>query len=136
MALRNLRAMADEKRKAGRDLLFLNWRYILFTWNDSDEEMTRAREMAQDIGVDRLCWEITDHPEDAHSRRFAPGTPGFDAIKRETWDDSNLATPFPGATLRARIDVRPLVPGLPSSARGAGRSRCGRASTISVAAPS
>src|SRR5207237_4536282 len=28
VALRNLRAMADEKRRAGRDLPFLNWRYI------------------------------------------------------------------------------------------------------------
>src|SRR3954447_16644222 len=38
VAIANLRAMADEKRKAGRDLPFLNWRYILFKWNDSDEE--------------------------------------------------------------------------------------------------
>ena len=42
-ALANLRAMADEKRKSGRDVPHLNWRYILFNWNDSDEEMdTRA----------------------------------------------------------------------------------------------
>ena len=31
--------------------------------------------MAAEIGVDRLCWELTDHPEDMFSRRFAPGTP-------------------------------------------------------------
>ena len=30
LALRNLRAMTDEKRRAGRDLPFINWRYILF----------------------------------------------------------------------------------------------------------
>ena len=113
VALRNLRAMADEKRKTGRDLPFLNWRYILFKWNDSDEEMALARTLAQEVGVDRLCWEITDHPEDAFSRRFAYGTPGFESIRRETWDDSNLGNAIPGATPRARIDVRPLVPGLP-----------------------
>src|SRR6185436_18880636 len=39
LAIRNLRAMADEKTKAGRDLPVLNWRYILFNWNDSAEEM-------------------------------------------------------------------------------------------------
>ena len=50
----------------------LNWRYILFKWNDSDEEMNLARQMAVDIGVDRLCWEVTDHPESAYSRRFGP----------------------------------------------------------------
>jgi hypothetical protein len=113
VAFRNLRAMADEKRTLGRDLPFLNWRYILFKWNDSDEEMALARQLAQDIGVDRLCWEITDHPEDSFSRRFVPGTPEFEVIRRETWDDSNLGNAIPGATPRARIDVRPLIPGLP-----------------------
>jgi hypothetical protein len=34
-----------------------------------------ARRLAAEIGVDRLCWELTDHPEDAFSRRFLPGTP-------------------------------------------------------------
>ena len=113
IALRNLRAMADEKRKAGLDLPYMNWRYILFKWNDSDEEMALAKNLAEEIGVDRLCWEITDHPEDAFSRRFAYGTPGFESIRRETWDDSNLGNAIPGATPRARIDVRPMVPGLP-----------------------
>ena len=77
-AIANLRALIDEKRKTGRDVPFVNWRYILFNWNDSDEEMARARQMAADIGVDRLCWEITDHPEErvirAASRRARPTT--------------------------------------------------------------
>jgi Radical SAM superfamily/Iron-sulfur cluster-binding domain len=112
-AFANLRAMADEKRRSGRDLPFLNWRYILFTWNDSDEEMGLARRLAEEFGVDRLAWEITDHPEDAYSRRFAPGTPGFEAIRQEVWDSSNLGNAIPGATPRARIDVRTLLPGIP-----------------------
>src|SRR5688572_1985725 len=45
-AIANLRAMTDEKARAGRDVPQLNWRYILFTWNDNDEEMQRARQMA------------------------------------------------------------------------------------------
>ena len=117
VALTNLRAMADEKRQAGRDLPFLNWRYILFTWNDSDLEMNRARQLAAEIGVDRLCWEITDHPENAFSRRFVPGTADLDAIRPETWDHNNLGNAIPGATPRARIDVRTVVPGLPLLSR-------------------
>jgi hypothetical protein len=120
LAIATLRAMADEKRRSGRDVPFLNWRYILFTWNDSDAEMARARELAADIGVDRLCWEITDHPEDAYSRRFVPGSPDLDAIRHEIWDDNNLGNAIPGAMPRARIDVRTLVPGVPLLAR-AGR---------------
>ena len=123
VALGNLRAMADEKRRAGRDLPFINWRYILFTWNDSTEEMDHARVLAEQIGVDRLTWEITDHPESAYSRRFAPGTPDHAAIRREIWDDSNLGSAIPGATPRARIDIRRLVPGLPLIGRRSGRIR-------------
>ena len=118
-AIANLRAMADEKRTSGRDVPHLNWRYILFTWNDSDEEMNRARRIAAEIGVDRLCWEITDHPEDAYSRRFAPGTPDYDRIRHEVWDMSGLGNAIPGTTPRAQIDVRTLIPGVPLRAKAA-----------------
>jgi hypothetical protein len=119
-AMRNLAAAADEKRRAGRDLPFINWRYILFNHNDSDGEMTRAREIAETIGVDRLCWELTDHPEDMYSRRFVPGSPELAAIKHEIWDDNNLGNAISGATPRAHISVSGLLPGLPIVAR-AGR---------------
>src|SRR4029077_16626570 len=100
VAISNLRAMADEKRRAGRDLPFLNWRYILFKWNDADAEMDRARQLAVEIGVDRLSWELTDHPESAYSRRFVPGSEDLAAIKREIWDDNGLGNAIPGATPR------------------------------------
>jgi Radical SAM superfamily/Iron-sulfur cluster-binding domain len=104
-ALRNLGAAADEKRRAGRDVPFINWRYILFTHNDSDDEMDRARALANDLGVDRLCWELTDHPENMFSRRFVPGTPEFARIQYEIWDRTGLGNAIPGATPRARIEV-------------------------------
>ena len=116
-ALRNLGAMADEKRKSGRDLPVLNWRYILFNWNDGDAEMNRARELAAGLGIDRLSWEITDHPENAYSRRFLPGTPGHEAIRQEIWDTSNLGNAIPGATPKARIEVPAWFPGRPLKAR-------------------
>ncbi len=119
-AMRNLRAAADEKRLGGRDLPFINWRYILFTHNDSDAEMTVARQTAAEMGVDRLCWELTDHPEDMYSRRFVPGSAALAAIQHEIWDDNNLGNAIAGATPRARIDVGGLVPGMPLVAR-AGR---------------
>ena len=116
-AIRNLRFAVDEKRSQGRDVPFINWRYILFTHNDSDAEMQRARELATEIGVDRLCWELTDHPEELFSRRFLRGRPELDAIRHEVWDDNNLGNAIPGATPRARIDVRGPIPGLPLVAR-------------------
>jgi hypothetical protein len=125
VAVANLRTMVEEKQRAGRDLPFLNWRYILFVWNDSDVEMNLARRLAAEIGVDRLCWELTDHPETAYSRRFVPGSPDLAAIRHEIWDDNNLGNAIPGATPKAHIDVRaplaPLVRRLPLIAR-AGRA--------------
>ena len=116
-AIRNLRCAAHEKRTLGRDIPVINWRYILFAHNDSDEEMQRARAMAADIGVDRLSWEITDHPENLFSRRFVPGTADLAAIRHEIWDDNNLGNAIPGATPRAEIDVRGPLPALPVIAR-------------------
>src|SRR6202163_1471183 len=123
VALANLGAMADEKRRSGRDLPFLNWRYILFVWNDSDAEMHLARTLAEGIGVDRLCWEITDHPENAYSRRFVQGAPDLEAIRMETWDHNNLGNAIPGATPSARIEVRTLVSSIPLISRAGRDSR-------------
>jgi MoaA/NifB/PqqE/SkfB family radical SAM enzyme len=106
LVIANLRAALDEKRRLGLDVPFVNWRYILFRWNDNDAEMQRARALAADLGVDRLCWEITDHPEHAFSRRFAPGTDDWARIRHQIWDDNNLGNAIPGATPRARIEVR------------------------------
>jgi hypothetical protein len=117
VAIANLRALIDEKAKSRRDVPFINWRYILFNWNDSDAEMERARRMADDLGVDRLCWEITDHPEDSFSRRFAPASPDFHRIRHEVWDDNNLGNAIPGATPRAEIVIHTVLPNLPFVAR-------------------
>jgi hypothetical protein len=117
-AIRNLRTAVEEKRRLGRDIPFINWRYILFTHNDSEAEMQQARGMAAEIGVDRLCWELTDHPEDMFSRRFVPGTAELDAIRHEIWENNGLGNAIPGATPRARIEVTSGLPGgLPLLAR-------------------
>jgi MoaA/NifB/PqqE/SkfB family radical SAM enzyme len=119
VAIAALRTMAEEKATSGRDVPQLNWRYILFNWNDNDEEMARARRLAADIGVDRLCWEITDHPEDSFSRRFVTGSPELERIGHEIWDHNNLGNAIPGATPRAQIDLRQWIPGWPLRGRAA-----------------
>ena len=106
-------AAAGEKQRAARDVPFINWRYILFTHNDSEAEMQLARTMAAEMGVDRLCWELTDHPEDMFSRRFVRGSAELEAVRHEIWDDNNLGNAIPGATPRAEINVRGPIPGLP-----------------------
>jgi hypothetical protein len=98
-----LKRLAEIKRELNSDTPFINWRYILFRWNDSDEEMALARSLAKDLGIDRLCWEITDHPENSASERFVPGRPEYEQIKHEIW--SALGNAIPENCLRA--DIRP-----------------------------
>ncbi len=86
-----------------REVPFINWRYILFNWNDDDEQMNRVRELAAGIGIDRLTWEITDHPADAKSDRYQPGTSGWNAIRHEIWDTSHLSNAIPANRYLAQI---------------------------------
>lgn len=47
---------------------FLEWKYILFEFNDSDEDVLRAEEIGDDVGVDSLLFIITNSKW--KSRRF------------------------------------------------------------------
>ena len=53
---------------------------------------------------------MTDHPENAFSRRFVPGSPDLEAIRREIWDDNNLGNAIPGATPRRASTCDRLCP--------------------------
>lgn len=96
-----LKRLVEIKQELKSDSPFINWRYILFRWNDSDEEMNLARAMARELGIDRLCWEITDHPENSASERFVPGRPEYDRIQHEIW--SALGNAIAEKALRAEI---------------------------------
>jgi molybdenum cofactor biosynthesis enzyme MoaA len=70
-ALANMRAMVEERGRAGTSFE-IKWQYILFRWNDSDEEIAEAKRRAAEIGVP-LMWVVT-HTEGA-SERYRFGTP-------------------------------------------------------------
>lgn len=55
-------------RTHGHPETFLEWKYILFEHNDSDEDILRAQEIAEDVGADSLLFIITNSKW--HSKRF------------------------------------------------------------------
>ncbi|WP_028580359.1 radical SAM protein [Desulfogranum japonicum] len=63
-----LRFMADAvaDKQLGKPLVI--WKYILFEFNDSNDELIDAQHKAQEIGVDSLLFVVT-HSE-FHSRRY------------------------------------------------------------------
>lgn len=79
--LREIVRLRDELRQP----LYICWRYIIFEWNDSDEEMDLALSLARDIGVDQFVWHLNAHEQHA-SPRFQPGTAGFEKIRHALWD--------------------------------------------------
>ena len=82
-------------------------------WNDSDEEMdARAGSPPRSASIG-CAGRLTDHPEDAYSRRFVPGSPDLEAIQREIWDDNNLGNAIPRRDAARAIDVARCCPGLP-----------------------
>ncbi len=104
--LKNMAAMVEEKRRSGREVPFINWRCILFKWNDSFRQMARVRRLADRIGVDRLTWEITDHPAAAASKKYQIGTPAWKRIYFQIWDSSQIGSALRGKRYIARIKVR------------------------------
>lgn len=101
--LANMAALVRAKQRLGREVPFINWRYILFRWNDSWLQMERARRLAERIGVDRLTWEITDHPAAAASAKYQVGSPAWRRIRHEIWDSSQIGTALRRRRFRARI---------------------------------
>lgn len=67
-ALDLMRAIRDHGPEYPNSRLRVEWKYILFEWNDSDEEMRLAHRLAQELGV-RLRFCLTHTP--GRSLRFA-----------------------------------------------------------------
>ena len=116
--LKNMAALVVEKKRLGREVPFINWRYILFKWNDSFWQMARVRRLAKKIGVDRLTWEITDHPAGAASKKYQIGSPAWKRVYYQIWDSSQIGSALPGKRYRAKIRIgKSRLAGLPGQKR-------------------
>lgn len=85
--LENMRAMAAMKARMGIGWPKLVWRYILFNWNDSDEEMQLARDLSREAGVDKIAWHLNVGDPSWSSPRFRRGSSGLASISHELWDN-------------------------------------------------
>lgn len=67
------RSLADAKMRLGVSTPIIIWQYILFNFNDSDEDLITLQKMAQDNGVDRL--KIVHTRCDNYSQRLPDDFP-------------------------------------------------------------
>jgi MoaA/NifB/PqqE/SkfB family radical SAM enzyme len=82
-AMTRIARMKDEQ---GLSRPLLVWRYILFSWNDSQEEMDLARKLSREAGVDHLAWHLNAVEGQAQSPRYHVGSAGLVEIENELWD--------------------------------------------------
>lgn len=94
-----MRKLIEMRNALGREHPLVIWRYILFDWNDSPEEMELARELAREMGVDHLTWHLNAVSTQEASSRYHIGSPHLHEIEDELWD-----------TLASRVDLDPGVP--------------------------
>jgi pyruvate-formate lyase-activating enzyme len=74
-ALHNMRAYLQALDQFGtRKRVNATWQYLLFEWNDSEDELARAKAFAAEIGI-AVQWTLT-HTEGA-SKRFSIDSPAL-----------------------------------------------------------
>ncbi len=58
----------------------MQWRYLLFHWNDSAETIANVKALAAEMGVDELRFYLTHIPAGGATRRLAFGSPDHHEI--------------------------------------------------------
>jgi sulfatase maturation enzyme AslB (radical SAM superfamily) len=71
IAFKNMTAIINYKKEFRKFKPDVEWQYILFEWNDSDEELLRAQELAEEHGL-TIRWIMTH--TSGKSQKFTPGS--------------------------------------------------------------
>ena len=98
-------------RRYGDPGIFLEWKYILFEHNDSDEDLLRAQALADEVGVDSLLFIITNSKW--HSERYTVDTSHQLPLR------SLVASVSPAAAMNATaVECKPFRPRIHQRSRG------------------
>lgn len=104
VAFGNMVEIARIRDRLGRRIPQVFWQYILFEWNDSDEELRRAQELAKKNRL-KLTW-ITTHTQ-GKSQRYLPDSPEFLKLRgTKHYSSEILAEKVPGQLSSAGLFKR------------------------------
>jgi MoaA/NifB/PqqE/SkfB family radical SAM enzyme len=78
-----MKQMVKFRDARGLKMPYLEWKYLLFNWNDSPKTISRAIEMAKEIGVDIISFWPTHNPFYGMSWRYHLGLLNNVGVK--TW---------------------------------------------------
>jgi len=72
-AYANMKALVDYRNARGLSRPQIEWKYLLFNWNDRRATLERAIEMARAAGVDAISFWPTSNPAYGYSFRYRLG---------------------------------------------------------------
>jgi MoaA/NifB/PqqE/SkfB family radical SAM enzyme len=78
-----MKQMVAYRDARGLKMPILEWKYLLFNWNDSPDTIQKAIAMAKDIGVDMISFWPTQNPFYGVSWRYRMGK--LNNIGRSSW---------------------------------------------------
>ena len=78
-----MKAMVAYRDARGQKLPLLEWKYVIFNWNDHPKTIARAIEMAREIGVDIISFWPTHNPFYGSSWRWHLGQ--FNRVGDKCW---------------------------------------------------
>src|SRR4029077_7084340 len=79
----NMKALVDYRNTKGLSQPILEWKYLLFNWNDRRKTIERAIEMAKEARVDAISFWPTNNPYYGYSWRYRLGL--LNAIREACW---------------------------------------------------
>ena len=82
-AYANMKAMVDYRNAQGLTQPLLEWKYLLFNWNDHPRTIAQAMELAKAAGVDAISFWPTHNPFYGYSFRYALGR--LDHVGVKSW---------------------------------------------------
>jgi hypothetical protein len=77
----NMKALVEYRNARGRSQPTIEWKYLLFNWNDRRATIDRAIEMAKAAGVDAISFWPTNNPYYGYSFRYRLGTLSHIGVK-------------------------------------------------------
>jgi wyosine [tRNA(Phe)-imidazoG37] synthetase (radical SAM superfamily) len=84
-SFQNMRELVKYRDARSLTRPVIEWKYVVFEWNDSEEEINRAISMAKDAKVDRIAFCKGGMPGGRGESKFYGVSPFFTNLGQESW---------------------------------------------------